>query len=55
MRATRDVAFLAAIAFALVEVLAPARWAIGACISAVLFAIVLELLARLAPAPPAPN
>jgi hypothetical protein len=53
VRATRDLAFLAAIAFALVEVLAPARWAIGACISAVLFAIVLELLARLTPAPPA--
>jgi hypothetical protein len=53
VRATRDVAFVAAIVLALAEVLTRQRWAIGATIAAVEFAIVLELFARLAPAPPA--
>jgi len=52
VRATRDLAFFGAACFALVEVLAAQRWAIGACISLVEFALILELLARLAPAPP---
>ena len=53
LRATRDVAFLAAIAFALLAVNGAPRWAIGSCIATVEFALVLEVFARLVPAPPA--
>ncbi len=49
IRATRDVAFVAAIALALTYVLWPVRWAIGACLAATEFAIALELLARFSP------
>jgi hypothetical protein len=51
-RSTRDVAFVAAIIAALAFVLSPARWSLGASIAALEFALVLELLARLAPASP---
>jgi hypothetical protein len=51
IRATRDVAFVGAILVALAFVLSPHRWAIGASVSLVEFAIVLELLARFAPSP----
>jgi hypothetical protein len=50
LRRTRNVLFLLATLLALTEVLAPQRWAIGACVSAVEFALVLDLLTRLAPA-----
>ena len=50
LRVTRDAAFLLTIAFALVAVLSGQRWSFGACISSLEFALVLELLARLAPA-----
>ncbi len=49
----RDVAFVAAIVLALIDVLWPVRWAVGACVAATEFAIVLELLARFTPHPPA--
>jgi hypothetical protein len=52
LHATRDAAFLAAIAAAIAFVLSPARWALGATVVAVEFALILELLARLAPFPP---
>jgi hypothetical protein len=52
LRASRDVAFVAAIVLALVEVLTRQRWAIGATIAAVEFGLVLELFAQLAPARP---
>jgi len=52
VRATRDLAFFGAACLALVEVLFAQRWAIGACISLVEFALILELFARFAPAPP---
>jgi hypothetical protein len=53
IRATRDVAFVGAIVLALIDVLWPVRWAVGACVAATEFAIVLELLARFSPHPPA--
>jgi hypothetical protein len=53
IRSTRDVAFVAAIVLALIDVLWPVRWAVGACVAATEFAIVLELLARFTPHPPA--
>jgi len=49
--AARDGAFLAAIASANAFVLAPARWSLGATIAAAEFGLVIELLARLRPAP----
>jgi hypothetical protein len=49
IRATRDVAFVAAIALALTYIVWPVRWAIGACLAATEFAIALELLARFTP------
>jgi hypothetical protein len=49
VRASRDVAFLAAIVAALIFVWSPARWSLGACIAGVEFGLVLELLARLVP------
>jgi hypothetical protein len=52
IRSTRDVALMAGILIALTYVLSPQRWAIGACVTTLEFAIVLELLARFAPAPP---
>lgn len=48
-RATRDIAFAAAVITALAFVFSPARWSMGACIAALEFALVLELLGRLAP------
>lgn len=53
LRSTRDVAFMATALLALTYVLAPQRWAIGACVATLEFAIVIELLTRFAPAPPA--
>ncbi|MGP6159349.1 MAG: hypothetical protein ACLPYS_17900 [Vulcanimicrobiaceae bacterium] len=50
-RASRDVAFLAALISALAFVFSPARWSLGACIAALEFALILELLAKLAPEP----
>ena len=47
--ATRDIAFAAALIAALAFVFSPARWSLGACIAALEFGLVLELLARLAP------
>ncbi len=53
INATRDGAFLAAILSAICYIaLAKARWAFGATIFAVESAIVIELLARFAPARP---
>jgi hypothetical protein len=55
-RATRDVAFAAALIAALAFVASPARWSLGACVAGLEFALVLELLTRLAPAaPPGPS
>jgi hypothetical protein len=50
VRASRDAAFLVASLLALAFVLSPQRWMIGACVSMVEFGILLELLARTAPA-----
>ena len=50
VRASRDVAFVAAIVAAICFVLAPARWSNGATVTALEFGFVLELLMRLAPA-----
>jgi hypothetical protein len=49
LRVARDVAFLAAILAALAFVAYPARWSIGAAVSAVLFGLAVELLARFSP------
>lgn len=51
IHAARDGAFLAAIAGAIAFVIAEAKWSLGATIVAVEIAIVVELLARIAPAP----
>ncbi len=47
LHATRDAAFLAAIAAAIAFVLFPARWSIGATVVGVELGLVVELLARL--------
>lgn len=52
IHATRDAAFLAAIAAAIAFVIVPARWSLGATVVALEVAIVVELLSRYAPAPP---
>jgi len=52
LRATRDVAFLGAIVCALLFVLSPHRWALGATIVALECAFVLELFGRFAPVEP---
>lgn len=52
VRATRDVAFIAALIAAIAFVLVPARWSIGTCIVALEIALVLELMARFTPSPP---
>ena len=54
VRASRDVAFLAAIIAAFIFVWSPARWEIGACIAGVEFGLIMELLARLVPDTAAP-
>ena len=54
IHATRDTAFLAAIAAAIAFVIAPARWSLGATVVALEVAIVVEFLSRIAPPPPAP-
>ncbi len=54
LAATRTIAFAAAVAAAISFVLWPARWSIGACIAALEFGLILELLGKLAPAPAAP-
>ncbi len=48
--ATRDAAFLAAIAAAIAFVVAPAKWSIGATIVALEMGLAIELLAHFAPA-----
>ncbi len=53
LSATRDTAFLAAIASAIAFVASSARWSWGATIVAIEFALIVELMARLVP-PPAP-
>jgi hypothetical protein len=50
LNATRDAAFLAAIAAAIAFVAAPARWSLGATVAAVEFGLVVELLSRVLPA-----
>jgi hypothetical protein len=50
--ATRDAAFLAAIAAAIAFLLAPAKWSLGAAVVAVEMGLAVELLARLNPAQP---
>ncbi|MBD5634230.1 MAG: hypothetical protein IAI49_07100 [Candidatus Eremiobacteraeota bacterium] len=52
LSATRDAAFLAAIAAAIAFVAAPARWALGATVVAAEFALIVELVSRFAPTPP---
>ena len=52
IHATRDTAFLAAIAAAIAFIAAPARWSLGATVVALEVAIVVELLSRFAPAAP---
>jgi hypothetical protein len=52
IHATRDAAFLAAIAGAIAFVALPARWSLGATIVATEIGFAVELLARLAPASP---
>ncbi len=52
IRATRDVAFVAAAFLGMAYVLTLQRWGIGACIAAFEFGILLELLARFVPAAP---
>jgi hypothetical protein len=48
--ASRDAAFLAAIVSAIAFVIWPAKWSLGATISAAEFGLVIELLTRLRPA-----
>jgi len=52
IHATRDAAFLAAIAGAIAFVALPARWSLGATIVAAEIGFAVELLARFAPAAP---
>jgi hypothetical protein len=52
IHATRDAAFLAAIAAGIAFVASPARWSLGATIVATEFALIVELLSRFAPVPP---
>jgi hypothetical protein len=49
VRATRDVIFLVASLLALIELLSPQRWVVGAAVAAAEFGVVCELLARLVP------
>ena len=49
LHASRDIAFLAALAGAVAFMLSPARWAFGACIAALEFGLILEIIARLVP------
>jgi hypothetical protein len=51
MYASRDAAFLAAIISAIAFVIWPAKWSLGATISAAEFGLVIELLTRLRQAP----
>lgn len=46
--ATRDTAFLAAIAAAIAFVIAPARWSLGSAIVATEIGLIIELLTRFA-------
>jgi hypothetical protein len=50
--ATRDAAFLAAIASGIAFVAAPARWSLGSAIVALEIGLAVELLARLGPVGP---
>jgi hypothetical protein len=52
LHATRDAAFLAAIAAAIAFVAMPARWALGATVVGIEFALIVELFSRFTPAPP---
>jgi hypothetical protein len=52
LHATRDAAFLAAIASAIAFTASPARWSIGAAVVATEFALIVELMSRFAPVPP---
>ena len=49
LRASRDIAFIAALAGSIAFVVSPARWAFGAAIAAVEFGLILEIISRLAP------
>jgi len=54
LHATRDAAFLAAIAAGIAFVASPARWSLGATVVATEFALIVELLSRFALVPPEP-
>ena len=54
LRATRDVAFLAATFFAFLAVNGAPRWTIGSCIATFEFGLLFELLSRFGPAASAP-
>jgi hypothetical protein len=49
LRASRDIAFIASLAAAIAFIALPARWSFGACIAALEFGLVLEIISRLAP------
>ena len=51
LRVARDVAFLAAVLAAIAFIAAPARWSLGAALSAALFGLATELLALFSPKP----
>ena len=53
LSATRDAAFLAAIAAAVAFTLSPARWSLGATVVALELGLLVELLGRFAPGRPA--
>jgi hypothetical protein len=53
LSATRDAAFLAAIAAAIAFVASPARWSLGAAVVGLELGLAVELLTRFSPAPPA--
>jgi hypothetical protein len=50
LRATRDVAFIAATFFALLAVNGAPRWTIGSCVATAEFGLLFELLSRFGPA-----
>ncbi len=52
LQATRDAAFLAAIAAAIAFVAAPAHWSLGAAVVACELGLTVELFTRFTPAPP---
>ncbi len=53
LQATRDAAFLAAIAAAIAFVASPARWSLGAAVVGVEFGLIVEFFIRVVPQAPA--